>query len=200
MKVVRKEILFDHAGAASNEWFRAAIAEVEKAIESVKWPHGSGDFAINPINKGNGVKPIKNTFIASLAQKGWQPELRLKVYGERRPGPIDAAKWIKSESRYFAAEWETGNISSSHRALNKLTMGILRDTLLGGVLVLPSRAFYRFLTDRIGNFQELEPYFPVWKSLDTAKKGVLAVIEVEHDRTSSDVPQIEKGTDGRALL
>jgi len=31
------------------------------------------------------------------------------------------------------------------------------------------------------------------------KEGVLAVIEIEHDSLSLDVPPIRKGTDGRAL-
>lgn len=200
MKILRTETLFDHGGASASDWYKESLAEIRRAIEEVKWPKGAADFAINPVEKGNGVKPIKNGFVARLTRDGWKPELRLKVYGEKRPGPLDAAKWIKSESRYFAAEWETGNISSSHRALNKMVMGVLHETLLGGVLVLPSRDFYKFLTDRIGNFQELEPYFPVWKSIDTNKRGVLTVIEVSHDRVCHNVPFIKKGTDGRALV
>jgi hypothetical protein len=54
------------------------------------------------------------------------------------------------------------------------------------------------LTDRIGNFAEIEPYFPVWKNLNISS-GVLGVIEIEHDDLSLDVPPIRKGTDGRAL-
>lgn len=57
---------------------------------------------------------------------------------------------------------------------------------------------YYWLTDRIGNFREIEPYFPIWRDV-TVDERVLAVIEVEHDGTSQDVPRILKGTDGRAL-
>jgi hypothetical protein len=57
---------------------------------------------------------------------------------------------------------------------------------------------YQWLTDRIGNFPEIEPYFPLWRAVPV-EEGILAVIEVEHDRTSPFVQRIEKGTDGRAL-
>jgi hypothetical protein len=75
----------------------------------------------------------------------------------------------------------------------------LDDKLDAGFLILPSREFYQYLTDRVGNFRELEPYFPMWKSLNLPEK-VLAIIEVEHDETSKKVPKIKKGTDGRALV
>ena len=63
---------------------------------------------------------------------------------------------------------------------------------------MPTRKMYRYLTDRVGNFQELEPYFPLWRALKV-KEGLLGIIAVEHDAVSLDVPRIEKGTDGRAL-
>ncbi|WP_404289207.1 PDDEXK family nuclease [Bacillus amyloliquefaciens] len=40
-----------------------------------------------------------------------------------RSGLIDAVKI--SNNDIFAVEWETGNIASSHRTLNKITTGIL---------------------------------------------------------------------------
>lgn len=54
-----------------------------------------------------------------------------------------------------------------------------------------------YLTDRIGNIGELEPYFPLWRNL-TGISGALRIIVIEHDETSFDVPRIPKGTDGRA--
>jgi hypothetical protein len=99
----------------------------------------------------------------------------------------------------FAFEWETGNISSSHRALNKIAMGLLEKRLVGGALVLPSRELYKYLTDRIGNFAEIEPYFPLWRSLPV-EEGVLIVVEIEHDGVSESIRKIKKGTDGRALV
>ena len=79
-----------------------------------------------------------------------------------------------------------------------MALGILKGNLIGGVLVLPSRKMYHYLTDRVGNFQEIEPYLPLWKSLNV-KEGYLAIIEIEHDGVSKKVKRIPKGTDGRAL-
>ncbi len=90
---------------------------------------------------------------------------------------------------------------NSHRAINKMALGMLKGVLIGGILILPTRAMYRYLTDRIGNFPEIQPYFPLWRSLDKSiNEGLLAVIAIEQDAISEDVPRIHKGTDGRALL
>ena len=69
--------------------------------------------------------------------------------------------------------------------------------------MLPSRKMYEYLTDRIGNFQEIESYFPIWKDLSYAflarkQSAVIKVFEIEHDGLRSDIPPIIKGTDGRA--
>ena len=48
---------------------------------------------------------------------------------------------------------------------------------------------YNYLTDRVGNYPEIEPYFPLWKALQV-KEGILAVIAIEHDIVSKDVPRI----------
>ena len=98
----------------------------------------------------------------------------------------------------IVVEWETGNISSSHRSMNKLTMLLTDGAIAAGPLVVPSRALYVYLTDRIGNIRELEPYFRLWKSVPCGK-GVLEIVVIEHDATSENVPRIPKGTDGRAL-
>jgi hypothetical protein len=79
-----------------------------------------------------------------------------------------------------------------------MCLGLLKGALIAGVLILPSRALYRFLTDRIGNWDELVPYLDLWRSVP-AKSGVLEIIVIEHDETSTSVPRIPKGTDGRAL-
>ena len=111
-------------------------------------------------------------------------------------GKIDATKMI--DNYLFALEWETGNISSSHRAINKMVLGLLRGVFLGAALVLPSRKIYPYLTDRIGNYEELEPYFDVWKAVQI-KEGFLAIFVIEHDYLDSNVPTLTKGIDGRAL-
>ena len=75
---------------------------------------------------------------------------------------------------------------------------MLNGTLIGGVLILPTRTMYHYLTDRVGNIAEVEPYFPLWRAVPITA-GLLAVIVIEHDAVSRDVPRIPKGTDGRAL-
>ena len=175
--------------------------EVSEAIDAIRWPVGSDDFCIYPIEKANGVKPIKEAFVLCLSQKHkWTGEFKYKIPNQTNRGPVDAARLVDASNKMFAVEWETGNVSSSHRALNKMALGIMDDILCGGILVLPSRRFYKFLTDRVGNFQEMQPYFSIWKNLDVSKRGILAVIEIEHDRESMDVPRLTKGTDGRALV
>ena len=94
-------------------------------------------------------------------------------------------------------EWETGNISSSHRALNKMAIGLMKHQLVGATLVIPSRKLYKWLTDRIGNFQELVPYLNLWKGIP-CDNGILEIVVIEHDAESFDVPRIPKGTDGRS--
>jgi len=201
MKIKREHVLIAKgAFAASAEW--ASIREtVRAAVALVHWPPGSGSFTIYPESgkgrgKGNGVTPIKEAAIIHLEQAGWQRECRWPVGARIRPGNIDAG--VKSRSGLVAFEWETGNVSSSHRALNKMCLGLLTGVLKGGFLVVPTRRLYRFLTDRVGNEPELQPYFPFW-SATPCPEGALEIIVIEHDAESWDVPRILKGTDGRAL-
>lgn len=187
MKIVDEIIILNKGTFAQTQEWNAIQREVREAISAVTWPEGSSTFTINPIKKGNGVKPIKTAFVSHLREQyGWEPE----------SGRIDLSR-DTSRGR-FAIEWETGNISSSHRAVNKMALGLLQGTLVGGALILPSRSFYRYLTDRIGNYEELQLYFPVWGSLPI-NDGLLAVIVVEHDAEDESVPRITKMTDGRAL-
>ena len=193
MRIKRTVDLVAVLGDRQRRYINPLFEEIDEAIEAVDWPPGSGTFTINPIRTGNGVKPIKTACMQRLSDLGWEMEHRLKIVG-LRPGPIDAVKFLP-KGAMIALEWETGNISSSHRAVNKMILGMLRGKLTAGVLVLPSRKMYRYLTDRIGNFQELEPYFPVWKSVRLLQ-GFMRVIEIEHDAESKECPKVPKGTDG----
>ena len=197
MKITRTEFLIKKGPFLLSSQFETALNEIYAAIEQVTWPEGSDKFTLYPQKKANGVVPIKKNFIRSLERNGWKSEHRMKIASMAKPGPVDSVKFLANE-KHFAVEWETGNISSSHRALNKMAVGLLDGILGAGVLILPSRSMYPYLTDRIGNFPELEPYFPVWKNL-AIREGVLAIIEIEHDALSQDAPPIRKGTDGRAL-
>nr|WAB21622.1 BamHI type II restriction endonuclease [Chloroflexota bacterium] len=198
--MIRKEILIDQGNFRSTLEYKGIEADISAAIARVVWPIGASTFTIYPERNANGVVPIKKAFLAHLENQGWGLENRLDVGAvQKRPGAIDATKQIGSQ--YFAVEWETGNISSSHRALNKIAIGMLRGVLVGGTLILPTSSLYTYLTDRVGNFGELEPYFDVWRSLNlTHSVGTLSVIAVEHDATSEAVEKIAKGTDGRALI
>lgn len=164
-----------------------------KKITELTW-FSEDSFVINPVKKGNGVKPISRAFCQKLPE-GWKGEDRFDVLDGKKPGPIDAV--VETSFGRFAIEWETGNISSSHRALNKLAIGIIQSKLIGGILIVPTKKFYNYLTDRVGNYEELEAYFPLYKHLDI-KDGILAIIAVEHDGTSEDAPIIGKGKDGNA--
>lgn len=177
------------------------LKQVNQFINQMQHPVGSGKYLLYGEKKGNGVKPIKDSFLHDLRQHGWLLEHRVDVgVTNTKPGPIDAVFPIGN--KFYAVEWETGNISSSHRAINKIVKGILSGKLIGGVLILPSRTMYEYLTDRVGNFRELSPYFDVWKEANyDITEGYLHVIEIEHDGLTSDSNlRIGKGTDGRALV
>jgi len=226
MKIVREETLLSCGKyAASAEW-KKTRKSLYKAITEVDWPRGAGTFTIYPESgkkrgRGNGVKPIKLGLMDELQRQGWQLEEPLgiailnrpeeedepapqpgkkkpakKKARKKKPGNLDAV--LYTDYGPVALEWETGNISSSHRALNKMALGLLKGVLACGILVVPSRELYKYLTDRIGNMDELEPYLELWRSIP-CKEGVLEIVAIEHDATSAKVKRIPKGTSGRAL-
>ncbi|MEZ2321195.1 restriction endonuclease [Microcoleus sp. EPA2] len=197
MKIVQEVSLISHGDFEESQEWGVIKNEIRIAIDAIVWPVGASSFTINPTRHGNGVKPIKNACMAALHDDfGWQLETKIR-FATRFPGRVDATKIL--DNHLFAFEWETGNISSSHRAVNKLVLGILRGIFLGTALVLPSRKLYPYLTDRIGNYEELEPYFDVWRAINI-QQGFLAIFVIEHDAVDSSVPTITKGTDGRALI
>jgi hypothetical protein len=200
MKIIHVERLQEKGTFAQSKDWKRISNEVEEAIRRVVWPPGSDRFTIYPESgkksgEGNGVKPIKNGLIDHLLSLGWGDEHPLYVADQHNPGDLDIVTITVDGP--FAVEWETGNISSSHRALNKMCLGMLKGKLIGGVLIVPTRKLYPYLTDRIGNWDELVPYLDLWRSIPI-ENGVLEIIAVEHDATSTDVPRIPKGTDGRA--
>lgn len=201
MRIVRVETpICRGAFARSRLWHRIRGA-LHRAIRAVDWPPGSGKFTIYPESgkkrgKGNGVQPIKNSLMTSLRFQGWNLGKRLDIAAPTRPGGLDAV--LETRLGPVALEWETGNISSSHRALNKMALGLLKRILAAGVLVVPSRELYQFLTDRVGNFPELQPYLELWRAVP-CDAGVLEIVVIEHDATSKRVRRIPKLTSGRAL-
>ena len=202
MRFVDLMLLINRGEFSKSKAWNRIVSDLRESIEDIEWPPGSGKFILyddtgRGRGEGNGVVPIKRMFQANLEKRGWELEKKIDITTYKSPGKIDAV--LEVNGKYFAVEWETGNISSSHRALNKMALGLLRKKLVGGILVLPTRKMYRYLTDRVGNFAEIEPYLELWKSLNI-DEGVLGIIKVEHDGVSKNVPRIPKGTNGRALI
>jgi hypothetical protein len=198
MKVNKMEFLIKAGEFETNPEFKKVIREIEESVLRVVHPTGTSKFSLRPSTKHeNGVEPIKYACIEYLVSKGWKAEVRLDLKSGLKPGKVDAVKEVDGFAP-FLFEWETGNISSSHRAISKMALGLVSGNVSGGVLVVPSRDFYKHLTDRIGNFREIAPYFPMYAALKV-KKGFLAVMEIEHDEISENVPFIRKGLDGMSL-
>jgi len=204
MKIIHVEYLIQIGSFGDSDTWKETFSEIKSAIECIEWPKGAGGFYFQEgstgrsRNEGNGVTPIKEAFCHKLEGLGWERERQVDIATLRQPGRIDVIKRLP-DGGLCAVEWETGNISSSHRSANKMALGLLNKVLTSGIIILPTRKMYRFLTDRIGNYEELSPYFSMWKALPI-KNGVLAVVAIEHDGVRPDSPRIPKGTDGRAIL
>jgi len=201
MKIVREEKLVSRGEFAKSREWQAARAKLHKAIKKVEWPTGSGKFTIYPEsgkkrNQGNGVTPIKSGLMLDLEEQGYRLEGSVSIDDNRRFGKFDAV--FDTDYGPVVVEWETGNISSSHRSLNKMAIFLMEHKIAAGTLIVPSRELYKYLTDRVGNMQELEPYLDLWRSIP-CRDGVLEIVAIEHDATSRRVPRIRKSTAGRAL-
>jgi hypothetical protein len=200
VKIVQEVSLIECGKYSQSDDWKRTRATLHRAIKGVDWPPGSGKFTIYPESgkkrgEGNGVKPIKNGLMVELRRLGWQIEGPAKNAIGQVLGDFDAV--LTTPHGPVVLEWETGNISSSHRSLNKMAMLLSKRIIAAGILVVPSRNLYKFLTDRIGNVSELEPYFDFWRSIP-CPAGILELAVIEHDATSTNVPRIPKGTDGRA--
>ena len=189
--------------ARSDDW-KATRERIHDAVKAVDWPKGSGIFAINPVAKANGVRPIRTVFVERLRSQGWGTERPINLVSDPeskkrdlQPGNLDFM--LSTVQGPIAIEWETGNVSSSHRSMNKLALGLTQGVIAAGIMIVPSRRLYRFLTDRIGNFEELRPYFPYWRSINCINgAGIFEIIAFGHDCESPAVPLIPKGGDGNA--
>lgn len=210
MKIMQWEDIIDSGDYSRTDAYARCHEDIEYGVRSTVWPEGSDRFTIVPESgkkrgEGNGVKPIKNGFTNALLERGWELEVgRRSGRGGKGtlPGAFDCHLDLRGEgydSLPFVVEWETGNISSSHRAINRIALGILEQRIAGGVVLLPSSNLAPYLTDRIGNFLELKPYLPLWRKWDNlTPTGYLGLVVVEQDAESFDVPRVPKGTDGRS--
>jgi Restriction endonuclease BamHI len=200
VKIVHVETILSCGSYAASENWAETRAAIHAAVKRCAWPPGSKKFTIYPQSgkkrgEGNGVVPIRAEFIKKLRKLKWTIEGAAKNHLGQELGDFDAI--LLGPEGPIVVEWETGNISSSHRSMNKLTMLVSNGIIAAGTLVVPSRKLYVYLTDRIGNYKELEPYLKLWKSVP-CKSGVLEIVVIEQDAESYDVPKIPKGSDGRA--
>lgn len=211
MKIVETVVLLSRGAFSSSPEWAQIRSKIHAAIVQAEWPIGSGAFTIHPESgkksgKGNGVVPIKAKPMKILMEDGWALEYPWEVATKTgvtgkgrakgtRPGDIDAAKQF--DQGLVVVEWETGNVSLSHRAINKMALGLVARKCVAGVLVIPNMKLAQYLTDRIGNIEEIRPYIPLWENLSVAE-GVLELVVIEQDAVSTEVPRIPKGKDGRA--
>ena len=149
----------------NNPLAKEALMEVETSIQE-NISEGSDHFIINSSEKNcNGVVPVKEGIYRQLeCYYNWSREKPLPYLKEeaKKGGPIDVYKEFGSDSSFkVGLEFETGNISSAHRSMNKLCIGLRTGDINLAMLVMPVKEMAFYLTDRISNFEELEPYFPL---------------------------------------
>jgi len=173
-----------------------AYEEISDSIKSII-TQGQEIFIINNSEKNcNGVVPIKETCYAKLEDEySWYREKPLVYLREemKKGGPIDVYKEFPSDSQIpfrVGLEFETGNISSAHRSMNKLKIGLLVNELDLAVLMMPVKALSFYLTDRVSNYEELEPYFKLLGDIP------FIVFGFDADQYSINVPLLPKGKDG----
>jgi hypothetical protein len=124
-------------------------------------PHAKA-FALHPTVHGNGVIPIKKQFMQRILEHfGWVHEHDAPAF--LKPYRYDLVKVV--DNTVAVCEWETGNISSSHRALNRVVKGFRDGVIHSATLIVPSSAMSRYLTDRVGNWNELQPYICMYEDL-----------------------------------
>ncbi|MGC9969801.1 MAG: hypothetical protein ABSE56_04345 [Bryobacteraceae bacterium] len=200
MRIVRVETLLSRGPYPKSRHWKRTRKTIHEAASRCCWPPGSGSFTIyseSGKNRGerNGVLPIKREFVEHLRDKGWAIEGKAKSAMGRCVRHFDAV--IAGPDGPIVVEWKTGNISSSHLSMNKMSLLLSSGLIAAGTMVVPSRELYKHLADRAGSIPELEPYFPIWNSIP-CENGLLEILVIEHDRTSYDVPKIPRLISGRA--
>lgn len=228
MKWLRTLVLFDQGGVISSPDWESLHQSYVRSIEDIDNPVGSGRLCLrrkvrlpNGQWTRNGVGYLKLRFLEHIRDvEGWKPEGIVELARDRDQPAIKLYPSLESyrepitsdfggfdlitqgsNGTNIAIEWETGNISSSHRSMNKLAIALGSGIIQVGVLILPSRNLYEHLTDRIGNIGELSGYLSMWESLKAnVERGLLAITVVEHDELTDDetFPFLRVGMDGRA--
>lgn len=228
MKWSRTFILLNSGDVINSQDWSEIHESYIRAIRSIDFPEGSGTLTLRRRTKKpngqwrrNGVSYLQKRFIKFMTDtEGWEAEAQNDIANKQSPpnlldypskhpytepieagfGNFDLVTTAKNGTR-VAIEWETGNISSSHRSLNKLAIALREQKIQAGVLIVPSRDLYTHLTDRIGNIRELSPYLSMWKEMENlVKQGLIAISVVEHDNLTDDqnFEYLPTGEDGRA--
>lgn len=228
MKWLRTLVIFDRGNVVSSSDWRVIHESYIRSIQSIDFPKGTGTLKLRrkvrrPDGQWNrnGVGYLRQRFLDHMVKnEPWRaevgfdlgkirqpPELRLYPSLELHHEPItsdfgDFDLVTKApQGTHVAIEWETGNISSSHRSMNKLAIALGTGKIQAGVLIVPSRDLYEHLTDRIGNIGELSGYLSMWKDLEArVERGLLAITVVEHDQLTDDSKfrYLPVGEDGHA--
>ena len=186
------------AGKPTNQWNRNGVTAIkEQFLDEMLKRHWTLEDPLNIsalMENYKAAKEAEELFLEYPSKEAIKEPLHNLV------GDFDCSFKVADKWR-AVIEWETGNISSSHRSMNKLCLALMSSQIEVGVLIVPSRALYPHLTDRIGNWMELSPYLHFWKRAgEFVKNGLLAVTVVEHDELTDDpsVPYIGQGKDGRS--
>ena len=228
MKWLRTMVLFNKGGVMQTQEWETLHRSYVNCIDMIDFPEKSGKLKLRKKFKKenkqwsrNGVVYLKKRFLDHMTiDEGWEsekdfgfsqgvvpPTLQLYPSGEDYQEPISSQFGgfdfvsTTADGNRVAIEWETGNISSSHRSMNKLALALEGGFIQAGVFIVPSRNLYEHLTDRIGNIGELSGYLAMWQGLSpSVEHGLLAITVVEHDELTDDEshPYLPVGKDGRA--
>lgn len=208
MRIIQTAVIQNTRNYAGTADYQLVYGMIVSAIQNMQNPPGSGTFLLRERAPGakkragrtvNGVDAIKTGFMEYLrAIVGWNFEERVTS----TLGACDAVYHFQSGRKPFIVEWETGNISSTHRATNRILTAIMRNDASGGVVILPSAEMYAHLTDRIGNFREMEPYIDLYRQLDmlSVEPYFFGYIEIEQDGLSDTISYLSGRNDGLALI
>ena len=179
----------------NNPLARVATEEVYDSIRSIV-SEGKDVFILNNAAKNcNGVVPIKeNCYIRLEDNYLWFREKPLTYLHseQKKGGPIDVYKEFTQDAERLRVglEFETGNISSAHRSINKLKVGLMRDELDLAIVIMPVKHLSFYLTDRVSNYEELAPYFILLE--DTP----FIVMGFDAEEYSKEAAVLAKGKDG----
>lgn len=178
----------------TNDLAHQADIEIEDSILQ-NCTDTSGEFTINSSEKNcNGVVPVKEGIYHRLeTYYEWFREKPLAYFEDaQKGGPIDVYKEFGDRFHPFnvGLKFETGNISSAHRSMNKLCMGIKHGDLQMAFLIMPIKRLAYYLTDRVSNYEELAPYFGLLDDFP------IVVFGFDADHYDPRAPLLPKGRDG----